>query len=163
MTDRPKDADEIDPVLDEAVAAIEAEEYEEALEKFIWFHDASRGVAGLGGVRSSFALGFWIDLAARFPPAFEAFVQLRDKTEQKCRDLGGDYTSFSEVASLNLYLNQVKRTADLFLEIARDFPEKAERLYKSAEESLIAEEMYQECAPYLDWERCLEDWTRMYK
>lgn len=91
-------ADEIQAILEDAVADIKAERFEDALKKFIWFHDASRGVPGLNGVRLSFALGFWLDLAARFPPALEAFIQLRDETQKRFWDLGGDYMAFSEVS-----------------------------------------------------------------
>ena len=56
------DAREVHNRLREARAAAKAGRYEEALDGYIWFHENSVNIPGLGGVRLSFALVSWIDL-----------------------------------------------------------------------------------------------------
>jgi len=64
--------DGIDPrqVLDSARDNARNGRHAEALEDFIWFHDnALKHAPNLRGVRSSFALLYWHDLARGYPPA----------------------------------------------------------------------------------------------
>ena len=65
-------------IIFELAALTKSGKYKEALEKHIWFHEASKEMAGMGGVRLSFALGLWMKLAELYPPAMEAFIALRN-------------------------------------------------------------------------------------
>ena len=150
-------------VLDSAVDDSQAERYDEALQKFLWFHEASRSEIGMGGVRLSFALGYWMDLAEQYPPALEAFIRLRDELEQRCRDNHGDFESFHDVSAFNRYLGDGRRTIDLFMEIAAEYPGNAKRIYHVAERLLVAAGMYQQCAPFLEWEKRVDRSISAYK
>ncbi|MFO7901017.1 MAG: hypothetical protein ACQESR_22360 [Planctomycetota bacterium] len=143
-------------VLDSAVDDSHADRYDDALQNFLWFHQASRSETGMGGVRLSFALGYWMDLAEHYPPALGAFIKLRDDLEQRCRDNHGDFESFHDVSAFNGYLGNDRRTIDLFMEIASEYPENAKRLYHVAERFLVADGMYQQCAPFLNWEQRID-------
>lgn len=129
--------------------------YEDALAKFLWFHEASRAEIGMGGVRLSFALSSWMGLATRYRPALVEFIQLRDALESRCRANGGDFDSFHDVAALNRCLDDDRRTINLFLEIAKAAPDSAATLYHVVEECLVVEGMYRECAPFLEWKHRL--------
>ena len=117
----------------------------------------------MGGVRLSFALGEWMDLAERYPPALDAFIKLRDDLEQRCRDNHGDFESFHDVSAFNRYLGEGRRTIDLFMEIAAEYPDNAKRIYHVAEELLVADGMYQQCAPFLEWEQRIDTSISLYK
>lgn len=153
MAWKPEPGEKPSDVLERAVDDSQAERYDEALQKFLWFHEASRSETEMGGVRLSFALGYWIDLAEHYPPALEAFIRLRDELEQRCRDNHGDFESFHDVSAFNRYLGDGRRTIDLFREIAADDPDNARGIYHIAEKLLVANGMYQQCAPFLEWEQ----------
>lgn len=150
-------------ILDSAVDDTRERRFEDALQKFLWFHEASRTELGMGGVRLSFALGYWMDLASEYPLAMDAFIQVRDEAEKRCRANAGDFESFHDVSALNRYLDDDRRTIALFLEIARDAPENAKRIYHVAEHLLAAEGMYRECAPFLEWETRLANSIKSYE
>ncbi len=150
-------------VLQSAVDDTREHRFEDALQKFLWFHEASRSERGMGGVRLSFALGYWMDLASQYPPALNAFTNLREQLEQRCRDNHGDFESFHDASSLNGYLDDNRRTIDLFMEIASDYPENAKHLYHVAERILVADGMYQQCAPFLDWEKSIDTSISAYE
>ena len=54
--------------------------YQEALKRHVWFHEhAIEHDPGMSGVRLSFALSAWRDLAEVYPPAKKALVDTRDR------------------------------------------------------------------------------------
>jgi hypothetical protein len=93
--------------------------YVESLEKFEWFFEHSRNERGMGGVRLSFALSYWLELASEYPPAMSAFISLRDRTEVHCHASSGDFMAFHELSALNRRLNADARTIEVFLNIAK--------------------------------------------
>lgn len=122
-----------------------------ALDKFLWFHhNALRLNRGLVGVRLSFALSDWMRLAVAYPPAMAAFRRTRDETESAFRGEPSNFELFHDLAALNGHLGDGVRTADLFLDVARDDPATAARLYRVAEPFLIAVGRYDACGPFLD-------------
>jgi len=58
--------------------------YDEALERRIWYHNnILQYDKSERGVRLSFALGDWVDLAEQFPPAMEALTTVRDEAARR--------------------------------------------------------------------------------
>jgi hypothetical protein len=159
----PQPTDKPSEVLRSAVDDTHAERYEDALQKFLWFYEASRSEFGLGGVRLPFALGYWLELAAKYPPAMNAISNLRDEMEQQCRDNHGDYASFRDASALNGYLDDDRRTINLFLDIAKEYPDNAKQIYHVAERLLVADGKYQQCAPFLDYATTIESAISSYK
>ena len=72
-------AGEYEEYMDETFALINMGEYEEALERFIWFHNhaVDQGLT-INASRLSFGLGYWIDFGKKYPPAIDALKQIRD-------------------------------------------------------------------------------------
>jgi hypothetical protein len=155
MTWQPSDHSIPSDILDSAADDTRHGRYADALAKFVWFHDASRNELGMGGVRLSFALGYWLDLASHYPPALEAFVKVRDTTEERCRSQR-DFKSFHEVAALNDRLHENRRTIELFQQVAQADPAKGHELYHVVERFLVAAGQYADCAPYLEWQERFE-------
>ena len=124
--------------------------YEDALVKFLWFHEHALQIdPGLTGVRLSFAVSYWLKLARVYPPALEAFFRTRDQAETAFREGPADFDLFAEIAALNEYVGQRVRTADLFEEVANTNPAGAQRIYHVAERSLVADRRYKTCGPFL--------------
>ncbi|RYD32658.1 MAG: hypothetical protein EOP86_15195 [Verrucomicrobiaceae bacterium] len=56
-----------------------AVKYAEALERHEWFHENTLRIDPLmAGVRLSFALGDWVRLGKKYPPAMESLRRIRD-------------------------------------------------------------------------------------
>lgn len=130
--------------------------YEQALSKHIWLHDnAFKYQRSQYGVRLSFALSYWIELARVYPPAKVAFLLTRDDTENAFRE-NHDFHLFHDLSSMNRDLDEENRTVELFLEAADKDQELGQRLYHLAEPYLISAGLYRECGPFLEFEHRLE-------
>ena len=138
--------------------------YERALEKFLWFHsNALKHDDGLGGVRLSFALAYWLDLASKYGPALDAFVRTRDETEAAFLQDPSKFDLFDDLAAMNRDLNDGMRTANLFEMIAAADHDNAKRLYRIAERFLVAAGRYLACDPFLDPQHRLESAARGFQ
>jgi hypothetical protein len=145
----PPDTPDPSEILDSARKDTLAGWHADALAKFLWFHhNALRYRDSLAGVRLSFALSGWLDLGGVYPPARAAFLRTRDDAEAACAAEPG-FEPFHDLAALNGYLGDGRRTADVFAAIARRSPAIAELLYTVAERYLVAAGRFAECGPFL--------------
>ena len=156
MSFEPKPGQSCSDVRDEAKVDRHSGRYAESLQKHEWYFEHSRNEMGMGGVRLSFALGDWLELASDYQPAMVAFVSLRDRTEKRCRESRGEFNAFHELSALNDYLNSNERTIAMFLDIAKLDKNAASRIYHVAEPYLVASGLYKECGPFLRMERTIE-------
>jgi hypothetical protein len=119
--------------------------------KHIWFHkNAMRIDQSLSGVRRSYALRAWSDLAQKYPPAHAAMVRIRNAAESSVWKDKNPWQAAHDLSSLNEYLNNEPRTAALFISLNRKAPRRAERIYSLAEPLLIQMHEYKLCGRYLD-------------
>ena len=82
-------------VLDAAEQLTKEGKYEEALEKFVWFHDnAVRLDPSLYGVRLSFALGSWSRLASKYAPALDKMKAVNQANRKRLEQGAGDFALF---------------------------------------------------------------------
>ncbi|MFO0916226.1 MAG: hypothetical protein U0795_24925 [Pirellulales bacterium] len=160
----PPESPDPSAILRSAVDDMLDGQYDRSLTQFLWFHNhAVRYEPGLSAVRRSFALSYWCDLAAIYPPARDAFFRTRDETEQAFQSSTSDFELFHDVAAMNDYLNDGVRTADLFASAAGTNQENAQQLYQVAERYLIAAGRFTECGPYLDPKRRTELAARSFR
>jgi hypothetical protein len=141
-------------ILREAVDDAAARRYDVALEKQLWFHNnAVRYNRGLSGVRASFALGYWRQLADAYPPAMDALKRTRDDAWSATLS-GADTTlavpSFRDFAALNRTLGEESRTAAAFAQLDREKPDIAQRVAVAARPALIRAKQFELCAKYVD-------------
>jgi hypothetical protein len=137
-------------VLREAVALMRQGRYAEALQKHLWFHDhALDHTPALAGVRLSFALSYWLELAEHYPVARQALVAIRDRKAKALEDGTGHPGLFHDVAAINGYLHEDPATAALFKALHRNQPDLARRCYPVAEKHLVVRREYEVCAAYL--------------
>src|SRR5262245_12619760 len=146
----PPDTPDPFEILHSAVADTRDGSHADALTKFLWFHhNALRYDEALLGVRLSFALSDWLQLAELYPPARAAFVRTRNETEAAFA-AEPSFGRFHDLAALNRELGDGLRTADAFTAVARPDPATAEGLYHVAEPFLVGVGRYEECGPFLD-------------
>jgi hypothetical protein len=131
---------ETDPaeVLRQARQLVKSQQYAEALEKYVWFHDhALDDERSLAGVRLSYAIVEWADLGEVYPPARRALEGVREAKAESLTQRNYDPRLFHDVASIDRALGQVERTRDLFKTIANLDRGFAEKFFRVAVESLV--------------------------
>lgn len=112
--------------------------YAEALADYIWFHEnALKHRPSLYGVRLSFALAAWRDLAEVYPPARHALLEIRDRRASELLEGRADHAAFHDVASIDEYLDQQQATHELFVQLHNRFPELARSCASVAMPALI--------------------------
>ena len=152
----------LDAALDEAEELAEAGKYKQALEKFAWYFEKSRGTSQ-AGVRLSFALSTWKKLGDKYPPAREKLFSLRDEAEREVltKDSPLTLTYFAEVASIDEEYSQTGKTLGFFKKLATEAPEKARLCCHAARKCLM---LHKEYALYLKFgpepEAAYQDWAK---
>jgi hypothetical protein len=122
-----------------------------ALAKHLWFHKhAARLRQGLSGVRRSYALHAWRDLAEKYPPAMKALVKARNEAQRAVWKRRDPWPSFADVRSINEYLEEPDRTVSLFRALHKRSPRRAARVYHGAEEALFRAGEFNLCNSYLE-------------
>jgi hypothetical protein len=125
-------------VLNRARVAFWNGRYQEALEGLAWFHDnALEHDRAYYGVRLSFALGYWKELADVYPPAMEVLQSVRARTIAALRSGTGGRALFHDLVSINRELGVVRGTYDLFRELLTAQPELAKQCRDLAVEAVV--------------------------
>jgi hypothetical protein len=151
-------------ILHSAVRDTREGRHAQALAKFLWFHNnALKFELGQGGVRLSFALGYWMELASLWPPALDAFLRTRNETEVAFFDKPAEFDLFHDLAAMNDRLGQGIRTANIFEYVAKQHFATAAYLYHVAEPHLVADGRFQACGPFLDPHKRLELAAECYR
>lgn len=120
----------------ETTNLIQQKKYEEALLRLRWFWDhILEYERAQYGVRLSFALGIWKQLADVYPPALQELRSLRDKSEQ--RAAASPYV-FHDLLSLNETLGETPKSIAFFKELMTKSPEQAQKFYRFIDSKMIA-------------------------
>jgi len=116
-----------------------AKRYAEALHEYVWFHEHAleHGPAWYG-VRLSYALSDWMELAEHHPEARTTLVVIRDrKTAQLLRG-EGTRELFHDVAAIDGHLGEPAHAHDLFRRLADLDPSFAMKCSSIARPILVA-------------------------
>jgi hypothetical protein len=133
-------------VLDEARALAEKGQYEESLQRHIWYHNhALEYGPSQAGVRISFALSDWIELGRKYPKARRALMEIRDRDNREFAEGRGNFGLFQEVSAINGYLQTEDDTVALFKGLLKQDPELARRCYPVVEDLLVQKGEYDLC------------------
>jgi hypothetical protein len=152
-------------VLREARQLVKSEQYAEALEKYIWFHDHALDFdPALAGVRLSYAILEWVDLGALYPPAREALERVRDSKTESLMKGTYDVKLFHDVASINRAFGQLERTSFLFKTISDADRGAAEKLFRIALDSLVDTKEFSLARSFMpDPQKQIEQFARPFK
>ncbi len=138
-------------ILNEAQADMIAGNYEQALAKHVWFYrNALKFDRALYGVRLSFALSYWKQLATVYPPAKTKLVAFRDEAANKVTSGENLRESFHDFESINSVLGDEKKTAELFTSLDKKNPKAATQVFNVARPALIRAGDIKLCSKYVD-------------
>ena len=127
----------------------ESGKFEAALEKHLWFHEASKNISGMGGVRLSYALDLWLELAEKYSPALNALINIRNKNREMLLQGEGNFEYFHDLTAINNSLKETDDTFQVFLNLHNNFPKQAENYYHVVEELIVQNKAYEICAHYI--------------
>ena len=112
--------------------------FDEALLHFLWFHDhALQEDPAFAGVRLSFALGYWLELAQQYGPAMDAFRTRRDAKVAILRAGQLDRSLFHDVEAMSERLQEDETTAALFVLLHERSPDFARSCARIAVPMLV--------------------------
>jgi hypothetical protein len=136
-------------------------EYEEALKRYVWFHNHSvEQDQAMYGVRLSFALSSWKSLGEKYPPATEALVQMRDQKTKRVLAKPGDFALFHDVVSLNRTLEQDDQSLQDFEALRGSAPEFAKKCWPIIKDVALAAKRFDLAREYL--ENPLAEYARIH-
>jgi len=155
-------------ILEAAKAEMAAGDYEESLQRYLWYFIHSRDDAGQQGVRLSFALSDWIELGRHYPKAKEALVQIRDDDVREFSAGRGYGELFQEISRINQSLNDGPATLDLFKNLEQYDPPLATQCYYFVQDQLVQQGDYAKCLHYIGdpqarFDMIRDSWQRMKK
>ncbi len=136
-----------------------------ASQKYLWYHEnALKYEPSLGGVRLSFALNDWRDLARQSPRALLDMQYVRDRAEESVRSNDDDFSAFQDVVALNDVLSEDGRTIELFKWLDQHDRHFARRAYVVAQDALVASGEFDLCGKYIvgdnSFESILDDYVQ---
>lgn len=135
----PLQAEDMQKYLNETQIIVQQGKYEEALERYIWFHEhALEHDKAMYGVRLSFALSYWKQLGDVYPPAKQALIEIRDRKTLQLQKGEGNVALFHDVTSLNRTLLENNKTIELFEQIDKVNPALAKNCWRIAKDAVIA-------------------------
>lgn len=99
------------------------DQYEEALREYLWLYDdGMKRVQSYVGVRSSFLLLEWQQLARKYPPALAALRQHRDTAKTLFLASPEDRSNALDFTSLNHTLKDDQTSVDVFDQLPLNSP-----------------------------------------
>jgi hypothetical protein len=102
--------------------------YAEALREYKWFHESAlKHRPSLYGVRLSFALWYWTELAAKYPKAGHELDKIRLSKTKRLLKGELDRVLFHDVEAINERLKRHTDTYELFAKLEAKNPEFAAR------------------------------------
>lgn len=155
-------------ILQEAQADTKAGRYEAALAKHVWFQEnALKYNPALVGVRSSFALSYFGDLAGKYPPAMKKLKSMRNEAEETIRqkdvELKTGALAFSQFAVINRTLKENDKTVEEFIWLDSHNPALAKSAFPFADSDLIKAKEYKVYGRYIDPDRSYAQMLQTFK
>ena len=139
-------------ILDEAKRRAAVGQYEDALQRYLWFHNHEPrfGDSYQDGIRLTSALAEWAELGRRYPKAKRALIEIRDKKTSEIVEEGGSLELFRDVHAINRELQEEDATYALFRTVREQDPKLAKQLYPYLVGLLVAKGEHQWCLNQMD-------------
>jgi hypothetical protein len=139
----PAHAEDMQKYLSDTQDLVREGKNQEALERFIWFHDhALEQAPAMYGVRLSFALMYWKKLGEAYPPALAAMRKIRDDKTALLENQQGNRALFHDVVSLNRTLGDDDKTVALFRKLDQQQADLAAQCWDIAKDAIIKSKAY---------------------
>lgn len=144
-------ADDMQTYLSDTHKMVREGKYQEALDRFIWFHDhALEQEPSMYGVRLSFALSYWKDLGEKYPPAMAALKKTRDDKTMRMEKGEGNRELFHDVTALNRVLKDDNKTVELFRKLDQEQRDLARECWEIAKDPVFAAKSYDLIRKYVE-------------
>ncbi|WOH36802.1 hypothetical protein RI844_15705 [Thalassotalea fonticola] len=142
-------------VLTDGVSDFYSEKYQSALDKFVYFFDNTSESSEWAGVRLSFGLSTWGELAKVYPDAKDKLVARKNIA---LKEYNSDPTKekFKTFASICRYLGLGNEVLDIFYQYHLSNKQYAQLTFDPTYEYLIEAERYSICAEYIDYSKKYE-------
>ncbi len=127
-------------------------DYETALQKHIWFHNnVLKYERSYYGVRLSFALSYWVELANEYSPALDALRNEMMLAKKKVIEgIDCETNPFHDFTSISRELGEFEAVVQLFKYLDSERPEIARNNFNLAKSSLIKSKEYLLFKKYLN-------------
>jgi hypothetical protein len=143
-------AEDMQKYLNDAQMMARQGMYQEALDRFLWFHDhALEHNQAMYAVRLSFALAYWKQLGDVYPPALAALEKVRADKTAFMEEGKGNFNLFQDVAAINRTLGDEIRTVDLFRKLDQEQSDLAKQCWDSAKKAIIKAKAYDLANKYI--------------
>ena len=115
----------------------------QALDDYVWFHHhALEEEPALRGVRLSYALAYWMELAQAHPPALDALLRIRDDKAARLAAGEEDIALFRDVEAIDATTGHRDATHALFVAIDANSHAFAGRCFDTAFATIVAARDY---------------------
>lgn len=147
---------DVNKIVSDAVVDYYNEDYVSAHEKYEWFFENGEKIKpSMRGVRVSFCLRGWVDVANEYPPAMKRIIEIKQDAlttfyEQQSID------AFRDFSCISRYLKTGNEVLDIFFKYHKSDKEIANNLFRHAFEFLVDKKDWEICAEYM------EDFSRRY-
>jgi hypothetical protein len=153
-------------ILSQAKGFMDQGNYDDALQRLIWYHNHSKFDPAQAGVRNSFALSNWVELGRHYPKARQALIEIRDADIREFSEGCGYFGLFLEVSSINRELQEPDATLALFRQVEAGDKKLAQQCFGIVEGLLAQQGEYEKCLEYLGdpqaaFERIHQSWQQM--
>lgn len=146
-------------ILEAAQDDMDAKNYASALAKHVWYHNNALSIdPHLHGVRLSFALSHWAELAKVHGPALRALEQARDTAQYKVFTGIDVRHSFHDMKAINDVLGEHEKTKSMFELLDAQDPASAKVVFHIAQPALVESKSYALVGKYISPK---EDFARM--
>jgi serine/threonine protein kinase len=134
-------------ILEEAKQLTSAGLYEEALQRYIWFHNHEQeyGDSYQDVVRITSAVSEWEELGRRYLKAKRAMIEIRNNKTKEIVEGRGYVELVKDVQAINHQLQDDDATYALFKTVREKDPKLAGQLYFYLEDLLVSKGEYQWC------------------
>ncbi|HEY2083384.1 MAG TPA: tetratricopeptide repeat protein, partial [Verrucomicrobiae bacterium] len=143
----PGEKPDLRKILDDAKDLTKRGQYEQALGRYIWFHnhEPEYGDSYQNVVRITSAISDWAELGRRYPKANRALIEIRDLNVREFAQGRGYADLFTDIQAINRELQDQDATYALFQAIRKRDPQLARQCYYWVEGLLVSKGEYQWC------------------
>ena len=147
----PEDIPDPDGMYQKVINDVSDGSYKEALDTHLWYHyNALTYAPSHYGVRLSYMLQHWYELAQLYPPAMQALKETRGAAGKKVRQGEDIHSAFHDYESINTVLGEDEKTVELFIWLDGNHAANAKRVIDIAKPALMKAKEYALMGKYLD-------------
>lgn len=141
---------DIGSICSDALKDYYNKDYKSAHDKYEWFFENSEKIdPSYSGVRVSFCLAGWADVAREYPEAMLRLIEQKESALKKFNETKS-IKYFRDFSCISRYLNTGDEVLDIFFLNHKFNKSLAKDIFKYAYEFLVQKEDWEICAIYMD-------------